>query len=348
MKHFTNFRKGFKNSFTDFVSDDFFDGEELDFHRSINGYKPIPLTQLITKPPVLSNRNIWIKDESKRFHLKAFKALGASFAIKKFIDNNPGQYVFCTATDGNHGRAVAWASAINCMQAVIFVPISVANETIQLIRQERAEVRVVNSDYDHAVKVAAEFAHDTGSVLIQDTSFEGYSEIPGLIMKGYLTQMRESEFTLPDTVILQAGVGTWAASVILFFLKYFPDNIPKFIIVEPEEVAGCLESAKAGYIVKASGKYQTVMAGLNCPTPATEAIKVLTRCVDHFIGIPDELVSQAQEIYKKNEIDSGSTGASGLAGLLAVAEIEGLLDESDKNILIFNTEGKISNDSEDL
>lgn len=340
MKIFDNLQNKSNIDLRDFISEDFFDGEELEFHKALPDYSPVPVIPLLEKPKSLSNFNIQIKDESKRFHLKAFKALGASYAIYKFLSQHEGDFTFCTATDGNHGRAVAWASSLNKMKSVVFVPDGTEEQVISNIMSEGAEIRKINADYDFTVKAAKEFSENTGAVLVQDTSFEGYTEIPMNIMKGYLTQLRESEIALPDVVLLQAGVGTWAAAVILYYLKYFPERLPKFVIIEPEQAACCFESAVAGKLVKASGNFNTLMAGLNCGTPSLTAFEILKKTVDYFVTISDGYISEAVSIYESNNIESGNTGASGLAGLLAIANNPGVFNGSE-SLLLFNSEGKL-------
>lgn len=340
MKIFNNSNNKSGSNYSDFVSDDFFNGEEYKFHKSLEGYSPVPVVSLNVKPTSLTRYNIFIKDESKRFHLKAFKALGASYAIHKFLLHNPGEHIFCTATDGNHGRAVAWASTKHKMKSVIFVPKNTNEKIISNIKNEGADVRVIDADYDTTVLTAKNFSDDIKAILIQDTSFDGYLDIPRDIMQGYLTQMREVEIPIPDVVILQAGVGTWAAAIILYYLKYFPDHLPKFIVIEPDEVACCYESAIAGKPVKAKGNFNTVMVGLNCGTPSITAFEVLKSHADYFVTIPDSYINSAREVYKNNHIESGQTGASGLAGLLAIAEDTELISEMN-NILVFNSEGEL-------
>lgn len=339
MKIFDNSQNKSTIDLHEFITEDFFDGEEFEFHKALPGYSPVPVLPLLHKPEILSNLNIIVKDESRRFHLKAFKALGASYAIFKFLSQHDGEFTFCTATDGNHGRAVAWASSLNKMKSIVFVPGGTDEKVISNIRSEGAEIIIVNSDYDDTVKAAKKFSEDTGAILVQDTSFDGYTETPTNIMKGYLTQLRESEIIIPDVVILQAGVGTWAAAVILYYLKYFPERLPKFVIVEPKQAACCFESANAGKPVKASGNFKTIMAGLNCGTPSLTAFEVLRNYADYFVAIPDSFISEAIQIYETNNIESGKTGASGLAGLLAIAKDSDILN-GDEKVLVFNSEGE--------
>jgi diaminopropionate ammonia-lyase len=300
-----------------------------------------------------------VKDESNRYGIQSFKSLGASWAIHCYLQENPGKFTFCTATDGNHGRAVAWSARIHNQKALVFIPSYTVESRIRNIAKEGAEVRIIQEDYDICVKISNEIARQNGYVLIQDTSWKGYEKIPGLISEGYYTQfleiiqkLKSGKHKLPfDIVFLQSGVGSWAASVATFLQNTFGEVSPKIVIVEPANSDCILESVLNGKISKTKGSQETIMAGLNCGTPSAIAFETLRNLADVYISIPDVYAKIALKIFqnpvgKDPKTESCETGAAGLAGYLALiyspelAEVRSFLKISGKSrILLINTEG---------
>lgn len=338
--------------------------EILSFHRSLKEYAPTPLTNLTKLARSLDIKELWIKDESGRFSLNTFKALGASYAIYKYLEGKQEEVTFCTATDGNHGRSVAWAARKFGQKAVIIVPKNIGSARISNIQKYKARVEVIEGGYDAAVLHAREEAEKNNYVLMQDTSWPGYTLIPTLIAAGYTTIMAEIDehFNHPitpvfDFVFLQAGVGTWASSVVAYFRNRYPGKMPKFILVEPNEADAFLESAKNSQLSATRKSQQTIMAGLNCGTPSAIAWEILKDGIDLFLTIPDNYTIKAmQDLYFpfKNDIQifSGESGAAGLGGLIALACNPGLREIKDKigldkqsRVLVFNTEGVTDPDS---
>lgn len=340
--------------------------DPLPYHCKIRKYEPTPLISLSKLARSLNIKDLYIKDESTRFHQSTFKTLGASYAIHKYLESRPGKYTFCTATDGNHGRSLAWAARRHKQKAVIYVPEHTRPARIKNIRKQRAKVIVVEGDYDAAVKQANEDARKHGYILIQDTAWDGYEEIPTIIAAGYKTMLHEMDELLHtksepgiDFVFLQAGVGTWASSVVSYYRNRYPRCMPKFIIVEPLESDSLLQSSRNHSLTKTSGSQQTVMAGLNCGTASLQAWKILNAGADLFLAIPDDYAIKAmQYLYfpfkNDTQIFAGESGAAGLGGLLALAgddslemakEKIGLNEES--RVLVFNTEGVTDPDSFD-
>jgi diaminopropionate ammonia-lyase len=238
----------------------------LPFHQSLEVYEPTPLLQL----PALANQygvgEIYVKDESHRFGLNAFKGLGPSYAIHEILKEKPGIKVFCTATDGNHGRAVAWAARQSGKEAVVFVPEDAAPARIKAIEQEGARVQKIEANYDQTCKHARRESKKEGWQLVQDTAWEGYEEIPAMIMAGYLTHFQELEPKLHpshqpgiDLVFLQAGVGSWAASAIWYYLNRYGEKRPKMVVVEPAQSDGILESFKQGRRTAPKGSLHSMM-----------------------------------------------------------------------------------------
>ncbi|MCK4746298.1 MAG: diaminopropionate ammonia-lyase, partial [Bacteroidales bacterium] len=341
-----NFNKIFRNE------------DPLAYHSKLRKYEPTPLISLSKLAKSIGIKELYLKDESTRFRQNTFKILGASFAIHKFLESSPGKYTFCTATDGNHGRSVAWAARRNNQKAVIYVPEHTAKARVKSIRKQRARVVVVKGDYDVTVLQAREDAQKHGYILIQDTSWEGYTEIPTIIATGYKTMLLELEELLHtrndpkiDFVFLQAGVGTWASSVVAYYRNKYPRCMPKIIIVEPMESDSLLESCRNQNLSKTKGSQETVMAGLNCGTASRQSWEILNASVDLFLAIPDDYAIKAmQDLYfpfkNDTQIFAGESGAAGLGGLLALAHDESLKEVREKiglneksRVLIFNTEG---------
>lgn len=326
--------------------------EAFRFHKSLENYSPTPTRNLNELAAELNVGSLFVKDESRRFGMNAFKILGASFAIHKYLNDNLDAEMFCTATDGNHGRAVARSAKLHNKKAVVFMPRHTVEERIQNIKNENAEVVIADGDYDLATERAKMFAKENNAALIQDSSWEGYEKIPADIMTGYQTMMFELEEQINldeiDIVFLQCGVGTWAASVVNYFLNRKNNRAPKFIIVEPAEADCMLESVKQKRIAKTSGDQKTIMAGLNCGTPATTAFEILQASADLFLAVDDEFVIDAMRkfYFGKEKIISGESGAAGLAALIALQTDASLsqaknflLMNGESKILLFNTEG---------
>lgn len=332
--------------------------KSLEFHSSLPLYQPTPLVHL----PDLSKKykvgNIYIKDEAFRFGLNAFKGLGASYAINEILKEKPHITTFCTATDGNHGRAVAWSANFFNKKAVVFVPKDTTKQRMEAIKKEGAKVEQVNGDYDETVVYAEERSKINGWELVQDTAWKNYEEIPAQIMAGYLTLFKEIEDSLHlplqakiDIVFLQAGVGSFAGSGIFYYLEKYAANRPKIVIVEPKEADAVLSSFKKGEIITSKGNGTTIMAGLNCGTPSLGAWNLLKNGTDVSIKIDDKYSMQAmRELYypigSDKKIISGESGVGGFAGFIAIMkddEFSSLQKDlninQNTNILFISTEG---------
>ena len=338
--------------------------EALKYHQSLTVYCPTPLVSLPNLATKYGIGNIYIKDESHRFGLNAFKALGASYAIYKSLQTEKNISTFCTATDGNHGRAVAWAAKKEGKKAVVFVPQDTVKSRIKAIENEGAKVVIIKGNYDETCAAAAKVGAENGWKLIQDTSSVGYEEIPALIMAGYLTHFQELENTLHatsepkiDVVFLQAGVGSWAAAGIWYYLNRYGNQKPKIVLVEPYESDGILASFKAGKPVAPKGNFKTIMAGLNCGIPSLTAWDIIKNGADISIKIGDNYAIDAiKQLYapigNDEQMISGESGAAGLAGFLAIMHQASLLKvkealnlHANSNILFFNTEGATDPDN---
>lgn len=352
-----NERKTYKPSFEHAIGSilDDFKSSPL-FHGQMIQYETSPLVALPALANELSIGSIQVKNEASRFGIPAIKMLGASFAVHQILQQDKEVEEFCTATDGNHGRAVAWAAGNASKSATIFVPKHTVESRIQAIRNEGAKVIVVEDDYDAAVKQASEYAKNTGARLVQDTAWENYLEIPAYIMAGYYTQLHEiglqtNNFAeVPDIIFVQSGVGSWPAAV-----THWTRNHPKLahckiICVEPFNSDCFLESAKCKALRATKKSQQTIMAGLNCGTPSLLAWEIMHKEIDLFLSIDDHFALDAmKKLYyplgEDERIESGESGAAGLAGLLALLESPKLNSIRKKlkiskhtQVLLFNTE----------
>lgn len=348
-----------------------------DFHATFPMYAPTPLCTLPETAKMLGLGAIYVKDESKRFGLNAFKVLGGSFAIGSAAAKRLGlgieemsyerltstetrerlgELTFVTATDGNHGRGVAWTAAQLGMHSVVHMPKGTAAERLENIRALGSEADIQDLNYDDCVRLAAAEAEKYGWVLVQDTSWEGYEEIPALIMQGYCTMALEAYEQLaekPSHIFLQAGVGSMAGAVAAFFASVYGDERPIITIVEPDKADCLFRTAEAddGRLHVVTGDMDTIMAGLACGEPCGLAWGVLRSCADHFISCPDYAAAKGMRILGNpagadERIISGESGASAFGCVAAIMSEPALapirerlgLNESSK-VLFFSTEG---------
>lgn len=250
------------------------------FHKTLPGYAPTPLRSLTGLAGALGLKDLWVKDESPRFGLNAFKALGGSYAMGALLGDAPRTFV--TATDGNHGRGVAWAARVLGQRAVVYMPRGSAKERLENIRAQGAEATLLDVPYDDAVRCAQRQADLNGWVLIQDTAWPGYTEIPTRIMQGYTTMGLEIVEALgekrPTHLFLQAGVGAMAGAMAAFFANVYGEDRPKVIVVEPFTADCIFRTAQAddGALHTCPGdEMHTIMAGLCCGEPCSVAWDIL-------------------------------------------------------------------------
>tara|TARA_B100001996_G_C18622363_1_gene578260 strand:+ start:220 stop:1356 length:1137 start_codon:yes stop_codon:yes gene_type:complete len=329
-----------------------------DFHKTI-GNKETPLLRLPGLAERLGIGDLLLKDESHRFGLNAFKALGASYAMHRQLKKNPQIKTFCTATDGNHGRAVAWMAKRLGKEALIYMPNGTVPARVRAIENEGADVLLIDQGYDVAVKMASSRVDDGNKIsdtwsLIQDTAWNGYEEVPLDIMKGYWTQAHEITKQIErekiDVLLLQSGVGSWAASIVIYILKQWK-NPPFFVGVEPYSANCLFESIKSGHLVSIENDAITSMAGLNCGSVSTLAWNILKNSLIGSISIADKLSEEAMKTLAfplpgDPTIISGESGASGLGALIGLCKTNKFrsfkekisLNKSSK-VLVINTEG---------
>lgn len=316
------------------------------------GYAASPLVRLPGLAQRLGVAACYLKDESRRWDLKSFKALGGAYAVAEIAAAEPGPLTVCCATDGNHGRAVAWGAQRVGARAVIYLHERVNPSREDAIRQYGAETVRVAGNYDDSVRAAAAAAAENGWVVVSDTSYPGYDEIPRLVMQGYTVLVDEILAALPrgerlTHVFLQGGVGGLAAAVTGYLWDVLGPERPAVVVVEPERAACLLASARAGRPEVVHGSLDTIMAGLSCGEVSALAWEVLATAAGYFIAIPDASIAPAMRALACGDwgtpVVSGESGAAGIAGLEAAARDAVLraaigLDASSR-VLAINTEG---------
>jgi diaminopropionate ammonia-lyase len=322
----------------------------LEFHRSLPGYAPTPLVDLPDLAGELGVGRVLVKDESRRLGLAAFKVLGASWACKQVLDRTPGARLV-TATDGNHGRAVARMAGHFGVEATVFVPAVMLSETADRIAAEGAEVVRADGDYEETVRLAAAYAdEEPGRALVQDTGWQGYSDVPAWIVEGYQTMLHEVDEAVAglgvqvDLFAVPVGVGSLAEAVV----RHYRDpegHHPNVLSVEPDSAACVLESLSSGQPVTVPTG-ATVMAGLNCGTVSAAAWPVLRAGCDAAVAVTDDQALRAVEDLARLGVSSGPSGAASLAGVRAALahpgrrEVLGL--GSDSVLALLSTEGNQS------
>jgi diaminopropionate ammonia-lyase len=338
--------------------------DPLAFHRRLPGYAPTALREAAGIARDLGLDRLWVKDESERMGLPAFKIMGASWAVYRAIQqampDQDGDWrtlddlarqleplkplTLACATDGNHGRAVARMARLLGLGAHIFVPADMAPARRAAIAGEGARVTVVEGTYDDAVARSAEEASER-TLIISDTSWPGYEDVPRWVIEGYSTIFWEVDDELrrrgeegPDLVVVQIGVGALAAAVVRHYRR--PDAAPRpFILgVEPTHAACVLASMEAARIVQLPGPHDSIMSGLNAGLPSAIAWPLVSRGIDAFIAVEDERARAAMRALAGEGIVAGECGAAGLAGLTAWMRSFGGAGRG-RRALVISTEG---------
>jgi diaminopropionate ammonia-lyase len=298
----------------------------LAFHRSLPGYRPSPLVEAPAAADALGVERVLVKDESSRFGLPSFKVLGASWATHRAVGDRRDVTLVC-ATDGNHGRAVAWMARQLGVRAIVFVPDNMVTARREAIAGEGARVEVVAGTYDEAVDRAAALASDD-VLVIQDTAWPGYTDVPEWVIDGYATIGAEIDVE-PDVVAVQIGVGSFAAAMVRRFAG------ARIIAVEPVSAACALASIEAGRLTEVPGPHVSVMAGLNAGRVSPVAWPTLVAGIEAFTAVEDRWAHEAVRLLAADGITAGESGAAGLAGLLAFRDELSL----GGTVLVVNTEG---------
>ena len=285
-------------------------------------YKPTPLRTLDALAKETGVSAIHYKDEDARFVLKSFKALGGAYAVEKLVRENGGKPLTVTcATDGNHGRAVAWGAQRAGCKAVIFIHEGVSEGRAEAIRSFGAEVRREGKHYDDSVRRAADVAAENNWQIVSDTSWPGYQDVPKSVMQGYALLAAESlaQGSAPTHVFVQGGVGGLAAGVLSWFWEKQGAQRPKTIVVEPDRAACLLASAKVGQLKNAEGDLETIMAGLACGEASQIAWDILEHGAEAFMAIPDDAAADTMRKLASYGIVGGESGVAGLAGFRIAA-----------------------------
>lgn len=348
------------------------------FHESFPQYTITPLAKLDNMAKRLGVASLSVKDESYRFGLNAFKVLGGSFAMAKYIAGKTGRDInktdynyltsaellqqfgkatFFTATDGNHGRGVAWAANKLGQNAVVLMPKGSTKARFDNIAKEGARVSIEKVNYDECVRMANELAkREKNGVMVQDTAWDGYEEIPSWIMQGYGTMASEAAQQLgsaPTHIFIQAGVGSLAGAVQGYFANLYPKNPLKVIVMEATAAACLYKSAKAadGTPYAVDGDLQTIMAGLACGEANTISWDILKNHAFAFAACPDWVAAKGMRMLGcpekgDKQVVSGESGAVGMGLIAAICENPEYADfkqaleiNADSNILMFSTEG---------
>ncbi|WP_409068754.1 diaminopropionate ammonia-lyase [Clostridium sp. FAM 1755] len=369
----------------DKASVEFLGEEEIkkarDFHQSFPQFTKTPLVNLDNLAKHLGVAGVYVKDESYRFGLNAFKVLGGSFSMGKYLAKRLGKDIsevsyekltseetrkklgditFITATDGNHGRGVAWTATQLNQKSIVYMPKGSSLTRLENIRKEGAKASITEFNYDDAVRLAASQAKENGWVMVQDTAWEGYEEIPTWIMQGYgtmaseaLEQLRELNVEKPTHIFVQAGVGSLAGAVQGYFASVFKDECPTTVIVEADEADCLYRSAVAGdgKPRAVTGDMPTIMAGLACGESNTIGWEVLKSYSSTFVSCPDWVSANGMRmlgnpIKEDRKIISGESGAvtSGLLNaIMTNDDMEELREQlkldANSRVLLFSTEG---------
>ena len=300
------------------------------------GYRPTPLRALPRLAAQLGLAGIRYKDEAERFHLKSFKALGGAYAVLRLLQRELGldaaavragaaaakTITVASATDGNHGRSVAWGARMFGCACVIYIHEGVSEGRERAIAAFGAEVRRVPGNYDDSVRRCAAEAAANGWHVVSDTSYEGYMAVPREVMQGYTVLAGEAAEQLggesPSHVFVQGGVGGLAAAVLSHFWQLRGADRPRAVVVEPEPADCLYQSAAAGRPAPATGDLQTIMAGLSCGEVSPLAWTVLADGADAFMTVADDAAIEAMRLLAELEhVVGGESGVAGLAGLIA-------------------------------
>ncbi|MFF3934606.1 diaminopropionate ammonia-lyase [Streptomyces phaeofaciens] len=333
------------------------------FHSALPDYAPTPLTELPSLAAEWEVGRVFVKDESCRLGLPAFKALGASWAIHRTLAERAangaasGPVTLVTATDGNHGRAVARMAARLGQGAHVFVPHGVHPRAVAAIVAEQARVTEVSGSYDEAVRLAAEAAAAPDAVLVQDTAWQGYERIPGWIVEGYSTLCAEIDEQLaaagvvegPGLVAVPVGVGSLAQAVVTHYRSRPSGQAPALLSVEPEAASCVLESLTRDEPVSVTTR-ETTMAGLNCGTPSSIAWPHLRGGLDAAVAVTDGDSARAATDLAALGVSSGPCGAATLAGMRAALTGKGADERRTalglgpaSTVVLLSTEGTAAN-----
>lgn len=351
---YSNFLENKKNNFNKKNILDVLPSEEIDeAYNTISkwkNYSPTPLIHLDKLSKKLGINKIFYKDESKRFNLKSFKALGGAYAVEKITKGNK-DLVISTATAGNHGRSVAWGSKKLGLKCKIFISEYVSEFRAEVMRSFGADVIRVKGNYDNSLKECIKQSNQNNWQIVQDVAWHNYKLVPKLTMAGYSVMMKEISDQINNEkishVILQAGVGGMAAAMVAGIARYLK-NIPKIIIVEPESAACVLESIKLGKIKKIFVEKESLMGGMSCDEVSLVPWEILKNSVNYCVTVSDNYISNivqslAKSDFSNMKIIGGECSTPGIISLICLNNNTHTkksinLNES-SNVLLFGCEG---------
>ena len=314
------------------------------------GYRTTPLIALNKLSKELNLKNIYYKDENKRFDLKSFKALGGAYAVEKVTQGNK-DIVVATATAGNHGRSVAWGARRLGLKCKIFISEFVSDARGQAMADLGADVVKVKGNYEKSLIECIKQSTENNWQIVQDVAWKDYMLVPKYTMAGYSVMMREIIDQINNEkithIILQAGVGGMAGAMVAGIARYL-DNVPATIVVEPDSAACVLESIKTGKIEKIDIKRESLMGGMSCGEVSLVPWQILKNSVKHCISLPDDDIAKTMKLlgnlsFSDEKIIAGENSAPGVISLMASCEDQNIkqalkLDQN-SNVLVIGCEG---------
>ena len=313
-------------------------------------YAPTPLLLLDKLSTELKLKRIFYKDESKRFHLKSFKALGGSYAVEKITKGNK-EIVISTATAGNHGRSVAWGSKKLGLKCKIFISEYVSEARAEAMRDFGADVIRVKGNYEDSLNECIKQSNQNNWQIVQDVAWKNYMLVPKLTMAGYSVMMKEISEQINNQkvshIILQAGVGGMAAAMVAGLASYL-NHIPQIIIVEPDSAACVLASINTGKVEKISIEKESIMGGMSCGEVSLVPWQILKKSVNYCVAVSDDYISKTIKYLANCELSNekiiggecSTTGIISLIGLCNDAKIRKKVNlNEDSNVLLFGCEG---------
>ena len=314
------------------------------------GYSPTPLIELNKLSKELNLNKIFYKDESKRFDLKSFKALGGAYAAEKITKGNK-DIVIATATAGNHGRSVAWGARRLGLKCKIFISENVSDARGQAMVDFGADVIKVKGNYENSLVECIKQSKENNWQIVQDVAWENYMLVPKYTMAGYTVMMREIVDQIKNDkithIILQAGVGGMAGAMVAGIARYLK-NVPEIIIVEPDSAACVMESIRTGRIEKIDIKRESLMGGMSCGEVSLVPWKILKNSVKFCISLPDNDIAKTMKLlgnssFSEEKIIAGENSAPGVISLIASCVDDKIKERiklnSKSNILVIGCEG---------
>ena len=318
-----------------------------------HGYSKTPLIRLNKLSRILNIGNIYYKDESKRFHLKSFKALGGAYAVQVISKHNK-DIVVSSATAGNHGRSVAWGASRLGLKSNIFVSQNVSRNRLKSIKELGAYVHIVKGNYENSLKECKKQSLNNNWEIVQDVSTKSYKYIPQLTMAGYSVMIKETSIQTKNYIthiFLQAGVGGMAAGIVAGVARYFK-RVPKIIIIEPDNADCVLKSIQNGKMTKIKIKKESIMGGMSCNEMSLIPWKILKNAANFCLTISDNKIPEAvtllaKKIFSDKKIVAGECSVPSVISLISICNQKNIKEElgldKSSNVLLIGCEGNVDN-----